>query len=125
MFEILGKTNYKITIQSFFIGNGVGSSINATNSLRFNEFTEYYFDRNIKVYDNMSYPVHNIYLQFFYEKGISNNLLIKLKQNKNIKFKIKNHNPNLFGHSQMIVKSGNQYFGHHDPRSITGLTLGL
>jgi len=26
---------------------------------------------------------------------------------------------------QMIVKSGNQYFGHHDPRSITGLTLGL
>jgi hypothetical protein len=39
--------------------------------------------------------------------------------------KRKNHNPNLFGHSQMIVKSGNQYFGHHDPRSITGLTLGL
>lgn len=64
-------------------------------------------------------------LNFFYEKGISNNLLVKLKQNKNIKFKRKNHNPNLFGHSQMIVKSGNQYFGHHDPRSITGLTLGL
>lgn len=62
-------TNYKITTESFFFGNGMGSSVNATNSLRYNDFNEIYFGRKIQIYNDMSYSVHNIFLQFFYEKG--------------------------------------------------------
>ena len=35
------------------------------------------------------------------------------------------NNPNIFGHCQMIVKKNKFYEGSHDPRSITGLTIGL
>ena len=46
---------------------------------------------------------------------------------KNTKYKTLavDKNPNLFGHCQMIVKNDNFYEGSHDPRSITGVTIGL
>jgi len=66
------------------------------------------------------------YLNFFYEKGISKNLLINLKKIHNINVKLKIKSPNLFGHCQMIVANkNNKYSGFHDPRSITGLTKGF
>ena len=66
------------------------------------------------------------YLNFFYEKGISKNLLINLKKIHNINANLKIKSPNLFGHCQMIVANkNNKYSGFHDPRSITGLTRGF
>ena len=60
----------------------------------------------------------------FYEKGISKDLLNDLSKNK-FKFVKKYNNQNLFGHSQMIVKKNKIFYGHHDPRSITGSTIAL
>ena len=61
-------------------------------------------------------------INLIHEKGISNNFLNTLKENHNIQIKQKIKNPNLFGHCQMIVRDDNEYFGYHDPRSLTGLT---
>jgi len=61
-------------------------------------------------------------INLLHEKGISNNFLNTFKENHNIQIKEKIKNPNLFGHCQMIVRDGNEYFGYHDPRSLTGLT---
>ena len=65
-------------------------------------------------------------MNFFYEKGISKNLLLSLKRDYNIKIKQKIKSPNLFGHCQMIVADkDDKYLGCHDPRSLTGFTTGL
>jgi len=61
-------------------------------------------------------------INLLHEKGISNNFLNTFKENHNIQIKEKIKNPNLFGHCQMIVRDDNEYFGYHDPRSLTGLT---
>lgn len=64
-------------------------------------------------------------MNFLHEKGISNNLLLNFKKAHNIKIKQKIKSPNLFGHCQMIVRNENTFMGCHDPRSLTGLTIGL
>ena len=64
-------------------------------------------------------------MNFLHEKGISYNLLQNFKKSHNIKIKQKIKSPNLFGHCQMIVGKEDTFMGCHDPRSLTGLTLGL